>query len=110
MNARRTWLGAALCFLVLVGLASGLVSPRAEAQRARAEPRYDYKVVCFRYNPGERLTDDARAKRFEHLLNDYARDGWEPVGDLLSRSHVHTIGGGITTRDTVAFVAFRPPR
>ena len=62
MNARRTWFGLALGFLVLVALAPGLVTPTAGAQKARAEPRYAYKVVCLRYNPGERLGDDARAR------------------------------------------------
>src|SRR5947199_185633 len=79
MNARWIWFGLALGFLVLVALAPGLVTPTAGAQKARAEPRYAYKVVCFRYNSGERLGDDARAAQFERLLNDYARDGWEPV-------------------------------
>jgi hypothetical protein len=109
MNARRTWFGLALGFLVVATLAPGLIAPPVGAQRARAEPRYDYKVVCFRYNPGERLSDDARAKQFERLLNDYARDGWELVVDLLSRSTVQTVGGGVTTRDSVSFVAFRRP-
>ena len=110
MNARQTWFGLALGFLVVVALVSGLIAPRAEAQKARADQRYEYKVVCFQYNPGERLSDDARAKHFERLLNDYARDGWEPVIDFLNRSTVQTIGGGVTTRDTITFVAFRRPR
>ncbi len=110
MNARRTWFGLALCFLVVVTLASGLIAPPAEAQKTRAELRYDYKVVCFSYNPGERLSDDARATQFERLLNDHARNGWEPVTDLLNRSTVQTVGGAVTTRDTISFVAFRRPR
>ena len=110
MNARRTWFGLALGLLILVALAPGLVTPMAGAQKARAEPRHAYKVVCFRYNPGERLDDDARAAQFKRLLNDYARDGWEPVADLLNRSTVQTVGGGVTTRDSVSFVAFRRPR
>ena len=115
MNARRIWFGLALCFVVVVTLVGGLVTPTAEAQKTRtektrAEQRYDYKVVCFRYNPGERLSDDARAAQFERQLNDYAREGWEPVTDLLTRSTVQTVGGGVTTRDSVSFVAFRRPR
>jgi hypothetical protein len=110
MNARQTWSGLALGFLVLVTLAPGLFAPSAEAQKARAETRYEYKVIPFKYNPGERLTDDARATHFERLLNDYAREGWEPVTDLLNRTNVQTIGGGVTTRDTISFVAFRRPR
>lgn len=112
MNSRRPWFGLALCVLVcvVVTLASGLIVPRAEAQKARADHRYDYKVVCLTYNPGERLSDDARAKRFEGLLNEYAREGWEPVTELMSRSAVQTVGGAITTRDTLAFVAFRRAR
>jgi hypothetical protein len=115
MNTRRTWFGSALCFVVVVSLARGLIAPPAEAQRTRAErtraePPYAYKVVCFRYNPGERLSDDARAAQFERQLDDYAREGWEPVAGLLTRSAVHTVGGGVTTRDSVSFVAFRRPR
>jgi hypothetical protein len=110
MNARRTWFGLALCFLVVLTLASGLIAPQAEAQKTRAEHRYDYKVVSFSYNPGERLSDYTRAKQFERLLNDYARDGWEPVIDLMNRSSVQTVGGAVTTRDTITFVAFRRPR
>ena len=110
MNARRTWFGLALCFLVVVTMTAGLIAPPAEAQKTRAEHRYQYKVVCLTYNPGERLSDDARATRFERILNDYASDGWEPVTDLLSRSSVQTVGGAVTTRDTVSFVAFRRPR
>ena len=82
----------------------------AGAQKARAEPRYAYKVVCFRYNPGERLGDDARAAQFGRLLNDYARDGWEPVLNLLDRTTEQTVGGAVTTRDITTFVAFRRPR
>ena len=88
---------------------AGLRAHRAlgPVQKARAEHRYEYKVVCFSYNPGERLSDDARAMQFERLLNDYARNGWELVTDLLNRSNVQTVGGGVTTRDTITFVAFR---
>jgi lipopolysaccharide export LptBFGC system permease protein LptF len=110
MNARRTWFGVALCFVVVVTLASGLIAPQAEAQKTRAEHRYEYKVVSFSYNPGDRQSDDARATQFERLLNDYARNGWELVTDLLNRSNVQTVGGGVTTRDTITFVAFRRPR
>lgn len=110
MNTRRTWFGLALGFLVVVTLASGLITRPAEAQKTRAEQGYEYKVVCLSYNPGESLSDDARAARFEHTLNNQARNGWEPVIDLLSRSNVQTVGGGVTTRDTVSFIAFRRPR
>jgi hypothetical protein len=110
MNAQRPWLGLAVGLLVVVALASALIAPRAEAQKARADQRYEYKVVCFQYNPGERLTDDARARNFERSLNDYAREGWEPVIDMLNRSNVQTVGGGVTTRNTITFIAFRRPR
>ena len=110
MNARRDGLGWAVALFVLAAWASGLIAPPAGAQRARSEPRYDYKVVAFEYNPGERLSHEARARQFERMLNEYARDGWEPVDDLLSRTAVQTIGGGVTTRDSVSFVAFRRPR
>ncbi len=110
MDVYWTWLGLAIGFLVVVWLASGLIAPPAEAQKTRVEQRYDYKVVPFSYNPGERLSDAARATHFERLLNEYARDGWEPVIDLLNRSDVQTVGGGVTTRDTITFIAFRRPR
>ncbi len=53
MNTRRTWFGLALCSLIVVALACWLMATPAEAQKTRAEHRYDYKVVCFSYNPGE---------------------------------------------------------
>ena len=91
---------------------SGLGAHRApgRAQKTRTEHRYEYKVVSLSYNPGDRQSDDARATQFERLLNDYARNGWELVTDLLNRSNVQTVGGGVTTRDTITFVAFRRPR
>ena len=110
MNARRTWFGLALGFLVLVALAPGLVTPMAGAQKARAEPRLRLQgrllPVQPRRTPGRRRPRGA----VRALLNDYARDGWEPVADLLNRSTVQTVGGGVTTRDSVSFVAFRRPR
>jgi hypothetical protein len=110
MNDRRTWFGLALGFLPAVAMAAWLVAPSALAQKPRGEVRYEYKVVNFSYNPGERLTDNARAAAYERVLNDHARDGWEPVIDLLERTTVQTIGGAVTTRDTTTFVAFRRPR
>jgi hypothetical protein len=110
MNDRRSWFGLALGLSLLVGLAAGLIGPTAVAQKPRAEPRYDYKVVNFSYNPGERLADNARAVTFERVLNNLAREGWEPVTNLLDRTTIQTIGGGVTTRDTTSFVAFRRPR
>jgi hypothetical protein len=107
MYARQTWFGSALGFFLVVTLVLGLTTRRAEAQKGRSDQRYEYKVVCFTYNPGERLNDDARAARFQRLLNDYARDGWEPVIDFLNRSSVQTVGGAVTTRDSITFIAFR---
>jgi hypothetical protein len=110
MNDRRTWFGSARGSLLVVALAAGFVASTAVAQRSRTEPRYDYKVINFSYNPGERLTDHARAAAFERVLNEQAREGWEPVINFLERTTVQTIGGGVTTRDTISFVAFRRPR
>ncbi len=110
MNDRRTWFGLALLLFLVLALAVGLSAPGAAAQKARAEPRYEYQVVHFSYNPGERLTDNARAAAFERVLNEQAREGWEPVINLLDRSTVQTVGGAVTTRDTTTFVAFRRPR
>ena len=110
MNDRRTRFGLVHGSLLLVALAAGFFASTAVAQRPRAEPRYEYKVITFSYNPGERLTGHARAAAFERVLNDHAREGWEPVTNLLDRTTIQTVGGGITTRDTTSFVAFRRPR
>ncbi len=71
---------------------------------------WEYKVSVISYNPGERLNDDQRAARYEKLLNAEAREGWEPVTALLTRTTVQTVGGAVTTRDSTSFVAFRRPR
>jgi hypothetical protein len=110
MNDRRTRFGLVHGLLLVVALAAGFFASTAVAQRPRAEPRYEYKVITFSYNPGERLTSHARAAAFERVLNDHAREGWEPVANLLDRTTIQTIGGGVTTRDTTSFVAFRRPR
>ena len=59
---------------------------------------------------GKRLTDEQRAAQFEKVLNAEAKAGWEPVTSLLTRNTVQTVGGGVTTRDSTSFVAFRRPR
>ena len=107
---RKLWIG-----LVVGGLfglvASGLSgTPEARAQKSRDEAAWEYKVAPFSYNPGERLTDERRAASYEKTLNEQARQGWEPVGSLLSRDVVQTVGGGVTTRDSVSFVAYRRPK
>jgi hypothetical protein len=107
---RKLWIG------LLAGGLAGLFSsqimrlPEAKAQKARDEAAWEYKVAPFSYNPGERLTDEQRAAFYEKTLNEQARQGWEPVGSLLSRDVVQTVGGGVTTRDSVSFVAYRRPR
>ena len=80
------------------------------AQRARDNAQWDYRVAVITYNPGERATDEKRAASFERMLNDQARQGWEPVGSLLSRDTSQTVGGAVTTRETTSFVAFRRKR
>jgi hypothetical protein len=100
-------LAACLAGLVLTGILRG---PEAKAQKAREEVAWEYKVAPFSYNPGERLTDEQRAAFYEKTLNEQARQGWEPVGSLLSRNVVQTVGGGVTTRDSVSFVAYRRPK
>jgi hypothetical protein len=83
----------------------------AQAQRTKSDQHaFEYKVVVLSFNPGERLTDVQRARQFENLLNAEAKTGWEPVTSLLSRTAVQTIGGGVATRDSTSFVAFRRPR
>jgi hypothetical protein len=91
-------------------LASGSRPHEAKAQKPKGEHPWEYSVVLFSYNPGERASDDARRAAFERSLNTGARNGWEPVGTLLNRNTVQTVGGSVTTRDTVSFVAFRRPR
>ncbi len=98
--------------VVVLGIAALMAigkSPEAQAQRP-AGSQWEYKVAVVNYNPGERLTDEQRATQLEKLLNTEARQGWEPVTSLLSRTNVQTIGGGVTTRDSTSFVAFRRPK
>ena len=104
---RKLWIG------LIAGSLSGLLLsgmfriPEAKAQRRTEEPVWEYKVAPFSYNPGERLTDAQRAAFYEKTLNEQAREGWEVVGSVLSRNVVQTVGGGVTTRDSVSFVAYR---
>ncbi len=108
---RRTlWIGLTVGGLVGLGLGATLHPPRASAQKARDDAPWEYKVAVFSYNPGERMTDDRRAAFYERTLNEQARQGWEPVGSVLSRDTVQTVGGGVTTRDTTSFVAYRRRR
>jgi hypothetical protein len=106
---RALWFGLVLGGVLGVGLAMSLRSPRAAAQKA-GEPQWEYKVGVFAYNPGERLSDEKRAATFARSLNEQARQGWEPVGSILSRDGVQTVGGAVTTRETTSFVAFRRRR
>ena len=84
--------------------------PEARAQKDREPIAWEYKVGILSYNPGERLTDAQRAAEFAKALNQEARQGWEPVGPLLSRTEVQTVGGGVTTRESTSFLAYRRPR
>jgi hypothetical protein len=100
----------AVVLVVFVFLSMGR-APEVQAQRAKTDHHaFEYKVIVLSYNPGERLTDDQRAFQFEKLLNNEAKAGWEPVTSLLARNTVQTIGGGVATRDSTSFVAFRRPR
>jgi hypothetical protein len=76
----------------------------------REEGGWEYKVGVFSYNPGERMSDELRAAFYERTLNEQARKGWEPIGSLLTRDTVQTVGGAVTTRDTTSFVAYRRPK
>jgi hypothetical protein len=108
----RRGLGVGLVAVGLLGLVP-LVTPwvhRAEAQRNREEAAWEYKVGVFSYNPGERMSDEQRASFYEKTLNEQARQGWEAVGTVLSRDVTQTVGGGVTTRDTTSFVAYRRPK
>jgi hypothetical protein len=106
---RSLWFGLIIGGSIGVGLGSTLRSPEAAAQKAH-DAQWEYKVGVFSYNPGERLTDERRAAVYEHALNQHAGQGWEPVGSLLTRDTVQTVGGAVTTRDTTSFVAYRRRR
>ena len=103
---RRPWFGLIVGGLSGIGLGSTLRFPQAMAQRTPEVVQWDYKVGVFSYNPGERLTDERRAAVFQRELNEQARQGWEPVGTVLTRDTVQTVGGSITTRDSTSFVAY----
>jgi hypothetical protein len=110
MHGRTGIASIAVILGVFVFLSMGK-APEAQTQRARSDRlAFEYKVIALTYNPGERLTDEQRAAQFEKLLNTEAKAGWEPVTSLLTRNTVQTIGGGVTTRDSTSFVAFRRPR
>ena len=107
---RTLWIGLIVGGFAGLGAGFDAAFPGAAAQKARDEDRWDYKVAVFSYNPGERLTDEQRAAFYERTLNEQARQGWEPVGSLLTRDTVQTVGGAVTTRDTTSFVAYRRRR
>jgi hypothetical protein len=107
---RKLWVGLLIAGIAGLGL---LALPRVgevQAQKARAEPVWEYKVGVFSYNPGERMTDEQRAAVYQRVLNEQALQGWEAVGSVMSRDTVQTVGGAVTTRDTTSFVAYRRPK
>jgi hypothetical protein len=106
----RLWIGLIAGGLTGLGLGAALPSRVASAQKAGDEIAWVYKVGVYSYNPGERLADEQRAASYERTLNEQARQGWEPVGALLTRDTVQTVGGAVTTRDTTSFVAYRRRR
>ena len=107
---RRLWTALIVGGLSGIGLGASLRLPEVVAQRIPDGVQWDYKVGVFYYNPGERLTDERRAAVFERELNEQARQGWEPVGTVLTRDMVQTVGGAITTRDSTSFIAYRRRR
>ncbi len=106
---RKLWLGMFVVGFIGVGLGT-MLRVSAAAQKPRDESTWEYKVGILSYNPGDRLTDERRAAVYERTLSDQARQGWEPVGSLLSRDTIQTVGGGVTTRETTSFVAYRRKR
>ncbi len=108
--SRRLGIGLIVVGFGVLGLAWTRAVPEAQAQKARDEAAWEYKVGVYSYNPGERMSDEQRAAFYERTLNEQARQGWEPVGSLLTRNTVQTVGGAVTTRDTTSFVAYRRPR
>jgi len=107
---RKIWPGLMVGSLGVLMISALIRVPEAKAQKRANEPAWEYKVAPFSYNPGERLTDAQRASFYEKTLNEQAREGWEPVGSVLNRDVVQTVGGAVTTRDSVSFVAYRRPR
>jgi hypothetical protein len=107
---RALWVGLVIVGFSGAALCLTLRSTVAVAEQSRDEAPWEYKVMAFYYNPGERLTDEKRAASFARVLNEQAHQGWEPVGSILSRDGVQTVGGAVTTRDTTSFVAFRRRR
>ncbi len=107
---RKIWMAAILVGFTGLGLISMLQSHGSAAQKTTEDAQWAYKVGVISYNPGERLTDEQRAAVYERTLNDHARQGWEPIGTILSRDTIQTVGGGVTTRDTKSFVAYRRRR
>lgn len=99
--------GAILVAVLCLGLALSWRSSEALAQKSKPEVEWEYKTSVFSYNPGERMSDDQRARIFEKGINEEARKGWELVGTVMSRDTTQTVGGSVTTRDTVSFVAYR---
>lgn len=106
----KLWIGLIIGGFTGLGLGSTWQFREAAAQKAGDDVRWIYQVGVFSYNPGERLTDEQRAASYERTLNEQARHGWEPVGTLLARDTVQTVGGAVTTRDTTSFVAYRRRR
>lgn len=107
---RKLWIGMIVVVFCAIGLNLAIRLPEAAAQKGRDESQWEYKVGVLSYNPGERLSDERRAALFERALNDQARQGWEPVGSLLTRDTVYTAGGAVATRETTSFVAYRRRR
>ena len=108
---RRTlWIGLIVGGFFGMGLTTFLRSHEAAAQKPREESQWEYKVGVFSYNPGEQITDEKRAVIYERALKEHAAQGWEPVGSIMSRDTVQTVGGAVTTRDTTSFVAYRRKR
>ncbi len=107
---RSLWVGLIVGGFLGAGLSAALRSPEAAAQKVRDDGQWEYKVGVFSYNPGERLSDERRAALYQRVLNEQAGQGWEPVGSVLTRDTVQTVGGAVTTRDTTSFVAYRRRR
>ena len=107
---RKLWIALIVGGPFGLGLGSTLRFPEAVAQKTRDQAQWEYKVGVFYYNPGERLTDERRAAVFERELNEQGRQGWEPVGTVLTRDTVQTVGGAMTTRDSTSFIAYRRRR
>ena len=69
MTRKLCW-ATALSTLIALGILATAQAPQARGQKVATavETQWEYKVTIFSYNPGEQLSDERRAARFEKTL------------------------------------------